>query len=141
MIGWPMSHKGLAQAVQDIVWVQFLGHGDCQADSGGRVDCGEHIACAAIVGPVLYEVVGPNMIDPARPQPNAGAVREPETAPLGVLVGDLQPLPSPDPLDPLGIDPPALGPEQWRGPAVAVATVPRRNSGITSMRLSLFSHA
>ena len=40
-----------------------------------------------------------------------------------MLPGDLQPLPPPDPLDTLGIDLPALGPEQRRGPAIAIATV------------------
>ncbi len=77
------------------------------------------------MGPVLDEVVGPDMVGPARPQPDTGAVIEPETAPLGLLPGDLQPLPPPDPLDPLGVDPPALGPEQRRDPAIAISTVLR----------------
>ena len=69
------------------------------------------------MGPVLDEVVGPDMVGPARLRPDAGAVIEPETAPLGLLPGDLQPLPPPalraippGSLDPLSIDRPALGP-------------------------------
>jgi hypothetical protein len=75
------------------------------------------------MGPVLNEIVGPDMVRPARPQPDAGAISEPETAPLGLLPGDLQPLPSPYALDPLGIDPPTLGLEQRGDPALAVTPV------------------
>ena len=123
MIGRPIADKELRQALQDIVRVQPPGHDDCQVDSGELVDHSEHAEHTAVMGPVLDEVVRPDMVGPARLQPDAGAVSEPETAPLGLLPGDLQPLPPPDPLDPLGVDPPALGPERRRDPAIAISTV------------------
>ena len=44
-------------------------------------------------------------------------------APLAMPLGDLQPLPPPDPLYPLDVDRPALRPEQRRDPAIAVTAV------------------
>ena len=58
-----------------------------------------------------------------RPQPDAGAVVEPEPAPLRLLLRNLQPLPPPDPLDPLAVHHPAGVPQQRRDPAIAVAAV------------------
>ena len=43
------------------------------------------------------------MIGPARPQTDAGSVVEPQPAPFRLLLWDLQPLPPPDALDPLGV--------------------------------------
>jgi hypothetical protein len=45
-----------------------------------------------------------------RPKPNAGAVCKPETTPLGLLLGNLKPLLTPDALNPLVVDLPALPP-------------------------------
>src|SRR5215472_2281323 len=45
-----------------------------------------------IVGAILDEVIGPDMIAPLRPQPDARSVGQPEPAALGLLMGDLQPL-------------------------------------------------
>ena len=59
------------------------------------------------------------------PQPEAGAVRQPEPAPLGLLLRDLEPLAPPDPLHPLVVDHPARGRAQQLGDlAIAVAAVP-----------------
>ena len=44
-------------------------------------------------GAILNEVVGPHVIGPLRPQPDARAVVEPETPTFGLLVRDLQPFP------------------------------------------------
>jgi hypothetical protein len=64
----------------------------------------EHPILASIVGAILDEVVGPDMIALLRPQPNARSVGQPEPAALGLLMGDLQPLALPDTLDPLVVD-------------------------------------
>ena len=72
---------------------------------------------------VLDEVVGPDVIAVLGPQPDARSVSEPQTAALGLLGRDLQPLASPDPLDPLVVDEPA-GLAQQRGDlAIAVAAI------------------
>src|SRR4029434_7600346 len=57
----------------------------------------------SIVGAILDEVIGPDMIALLRPQPNARSVGQPEPAALGLLMGDLQPLTLPDTLDPRGV--------------------------------------
>jgi hypothetical protein len=79
------------------------------------------------MGAVLDEVVGPDVVRALGPQPQAGPVRQPEPAALGLLLRHLQPLASPDPLHPLVVDHPARGRAQQLGDlAVAVAAVPAR---------------
>ena len=51
------------------------------------------------------------------------AEREPETSPLGLLLGNLQPLLAPDALNPLVVDLPALPFQKGCNAAVAVTTV------------------
>ena len=63
------------------------------------------------------------MIAPLRPQTDARSVVEPEPAALGLSRGDLQPLPSPDALDPFLVHRPARGPQQRRDPAIAVTAI------------------
>jgi hypothetical protein len=57
------------------------------------------------------------------PQPDARSVRQPEPSAFGLLPGDLQPLASPNPLDPLVVDEPACSAQQLGDLAVAVASV------------------
>src|SRR4051812_12552069 len=57
------------------------------------------------------------------PQPDARSVRQPEPSAFGLLPGDLQPLASPNPLDPLIVDEPACSAQQLGDLAVAVASV------------------
>jgi hypothetical protein len=74
---------------------------------GELVEHVEHSILASVMGAVLDEVVGPNMIALLRPQSDARSVGQPEPAALGLLRWDLQPLASPDALDPLVVDDPA----------------------------------
>ena len=76
------------------------------------------------MGPVMHEVIGPDMVGPLGTQPDAGAVVEPEPAPLRLLAGHLQPLAPPQALDPLVVDQPAGVAQQGGDPAIAVTTVP-----------------
>src|SRR5687768_13739303 len=76
------------------------------------------------MGAILDEVVGPDVVRVFGPQPEAGPVRQPEPATLGLLLGDPQPLTSPDPLHPLVVHDPARGRAQQFGDlAVAVAAI------------------
>jgi len=63
------------------------------------------------------------MIALLRPQADARSVRQPEPAALGLLRWDLQPLASPDTLDPLVVDYPARLAQQLGDLAIAVAAV------------------
>src|SRR5207247_6334824 len=78
---------------------------------------------ASIVGAVLDKVVGPDVIAVLRPQPDARSVGQPEPASFGLFRWDLQPLASPDTLDPLVVDYPARLPQQFGDLAIAVAAV------------------
>jgi hypothetical protein len=90
---------------------------------GELVDDVEHADLSPVVGSVLDEVVRPDMIAVLGAKPDAGAVVQPEPAALGLPGRDLQPLTSPDPLDPLVVDEPA-GPAQQLGDlAIAVAAI------------------
>ena len=63
------------------------------------------------------------MVRTLGPQTDAGPVVEPEPRLLRLLLGNLEPLPPPDPLDALGVHRPACLPQERRDPAVAVAPV------------------
>src|SRR5271156_5666687 len=81
---------------------------------GELLDYVEHAILPSIVGAILNKVVRPDMIAVLGPQPDARSVRQPEPAAFGLLIGDLQPLLSPDPLDALVVDEPARLLQQHR---------------------------
>ena len=80
---------------------------DRQALTGVLVDDVEHAELASIMGPVLDEAVRPDVVGTLRPQADARPVAQPEPGLLWLLARPLQPLPSPDPLDALGVRRPA----------------------------------
>jgi hypothetical protein len=90
---------------------------------GELVEHVEHPVLATIVGAILDEVIGPDMIALLRPQPDARSVGQPEPAALGLLMGDLQPLALPNTLDPLVVNCPARLAQQFGDLAVAIAAV------------------
>jgi len=63
------------------------------------------------------------MVGMFRSQPNAGTVVEPQAALLRLLLRNLEPLPSPDSLDPLDVHRPASPLQQRRDTAVAIAAI------------------
>ncbi len=63
------------------------------------------------------------MVGTLRPQPDAGAVVQPEPAFLRLFTRDLQPLLPPDSFDPLDVHRPASPLQQRRDAAVAIAAV------------------
>ncbi|MDR6306678.1 hypothetical protein GGQ85_004412 [Nitrobacter vulgaris] len=64
------------------------------------------------------------MVGVLRSKPDTRSVIQPETPSLRLLLGNPQPLPSPDALDALGIHRPALGAQHRRNPAIAIAAIP-----------------
>ncbi len=112
----------LGQRRQHVVARQPPRHHDRQALPRERVDHRQHAELPPVMGAVLDEVVGPDMVRPLRPQPDAGLIRQPQPAPFRLTLRHLQPLPTPDPLHPLGVHQPARAAQQRRDPAVAIAT-------------------
>ena len=123
MPGNAAQDEQVRQRIEDVDRPELSGHSDGQAFVGELVDDVEHADLAPVVGSVLDEVVGPDMIAVLGPEPDAGAVVQPEAAALRLPGGNLQPLASPDPLDPLVVDEPT-GPAQQLGDlAIAVAAI------------------
>ena len=116
----------LRQGLDDGGRVQLAVDPDRQRLASELVDDGQHPELAPVVRPVLDEVVGPDVVRPLRPQPDAGSVIEPKPALLRLFPWHLQPLAPPDPLDPLLVHGPARLVQERRDPAVAVAAVGRR---------------
>ena len=113
----------IGQHIDHIDGLELAGDLDRQAFVGKLVDHIEHAILASIVGAVLDEVVGPDVIAVLGTQPDAGSVRQPEPAALGLFMGDLQPLALPDPLDPFVVDDPARLLQQPGDLAITVAAV------------------
>jgi len=113
----------VGQNVDHIDRLELAGDTDRQAFMAELVEHVEHPVPASIVGAILDEVIGPHMIALLRPQPDARSVGQPEPAALGLLMRDLQPLASPDALDPLVVDYPARLAQQPCDLAIAVAAV------------------
>ena len=90
---------------------------------GELVDDVEQTKFASLMGALLEKVVGPDMVGVLGPQPDARSVTQPQAGPLGLPSGDLQPLASPDPLDPLVVDQPAGLAQQLGDLAIAVAAI------------------
>ena len=121
--GHAAQDEQVRQDVDDVDRLEPAGDPDRQALVGELVDDVEHAELPSVVGAVLDEVVGPDVIAALGPQPDAGAVIQPEPAAFRLLAGDLQPLASPDPLDPLVVDQPAGSAQQLGDLAVAIAAI------------------
>ena len=121
--GYAPQDEEVGQNVDDIDCLELAGDTDRQAFMGKLVEHVEHPIPASIMGAVLDKVVRPDVIAVLRPQPDARSVRQPEPAALGLLLGDLEPLASPDTLDPLVVDEPASLAQQPGDLAIAIAAV------------------
>ena len=75
------------------------------------------------MGPILDEVVRPDMIGPARPKTDARSVIQPQTAAFRLFLGHLQPLSPPDPFNATNADLPSLTDQQGPDPAIAIAAI------------------
>ena len=74
-----------------------------------------------VLRPLVDAVVGPDVVRPLRPATRAGASGGPEPPLVRGFAGHPQPLLPPAPLHPLVVHAPALGPQQGRDAAGAVA--------------------
>ena len=123
MSGRAMSDEQLGEQRQHVVAAKLPGHQDRQAFPAELVDHHKHAESTAIMGTRLHEIVGPDMVTPTGPKTDAGAVVQPETAPLGLPLRHLQPFLTPDPGHALGIDLPAVRAQQRRDPPIAIAAI------------------
>ena len=75
------------------------------------------------MGPVMHEVIGPDVVGPFGAQPHTRTVIEPQPAPLRLFVRPLQPLAPPQALDPLVVDLPAGVAWQGSDSPIAVTAI------------------
>jgi len=111
------------QPFQDVIAPELSADIDRQALACVLIDHGEHPKGTPFTRPSLHEVVAPHVVTMLGPQPYAAPVVEPQTPAFGLLRRHFQPLPPPDPLDPLVIDMPAIPPQQSGDTAIAVPPV------------------
>ena len=124
MSGHAAQDEEVRQNVDHIDGFQPAIDADCQALMRELVDHVEHAVLSPIMGSILHEVVRPDVIAALRPKPDARSVMQPQTTAFGLLLGNLQPLTPPDPLDPLVVDDPTgLIPQHPRNLAIAVAAI------------------
>ena len=86
-----VSHSRTARAVNSGPLSERM----CRALTSVFVDDSHR---TTVPGPVLDEVIAPEMVSPLRPQPDAGPVVQPQRSSPGLPGRHLQPLPPPDPL-------------------------------------------
>ena len=114
----------IRQNVDHIDSFQLAIDADCQALMRELVDHVEHAVLPPVMGSILDKVIRPDMIAVLRPKTDARSVTEPQPPAFGLLLGNLQPLTPPEPLNPLVVDDPArLIPQHPRNLAIAVAAI------------------
>src|SRR5271156_1475917 len=94
-----------------------------QTFSAVFIDQVQHAHCPSVVGFGAHEVVTPHMVGMHRPQPNARAVVEPQPASWSLPLRNLQALTSPDALDAVLADPPAVALQERRDAAIAIPAI------------------
>ncbi len=118
-----MLDEEVRQAVKHIIRFNTPRHNNGQALTRAFIDDRKDLDRPSIMSPGSHKVVGPDVVAMGWPKPDAGAVREPETGPLRLLLGHLKPLLTPDALNPLVVDLPALPPQKSSDSTVAVPTI------------------
>ena len=111
------------QHLHPIIVPQSTRYLDPQALANELIDYREHPEHLAVMGACLDEVIGPDMVRPARSETDARAIIEPKPAPLRLLVWNLQRLTPPDALYALVVHVPAFSMKQCRDPSIAVAAI------------------
>ena len=109
--------------VDHVDGLQLPAHPDGDAFPCELIDHVEHAEFSSIVGSILDEVVGPDMIGMLRSKTDARTVIQPETATFGLLLRNLQPLTPPDPFDPFDVHHPARTVQHHRDAAIAIAAI------------------
>ena len=82
---------------------------DRQAFMGKLIDDVEHPVFLSLVGAVFDEVITPDVVRVLRPQPDAGAISQPEPGLLRLPGRNFEPLAPPEAFNPLVVHHPARG--------------------------------
>ena len=71
VLRWPEAREQTGQGMKDILRIQPALNADSETVAGVLIENGQHTVSPSIMGPVMNEVVGPDMIAVRRPEPNA----------------------------------------------------------------------
>lgn len=94
-----------------------------QAFSGEFINNHKDAKRLSFMGPIHNEVIGPDMIGPARSQSDARTEIEPESATLRLLLRDIQSFLTPDPLNSLVVYQLAFPLQQGLNTAIPTPTI------------------
>jgi hypothetical protein len=116
-------NEEIREAMEHIIGVEPSLYEDGEALSTEFVDDRQHLDGTTIVGAVLYEVKGPDVVAMGGPEPDTRSIVEPEPPTLGLFLRNLQPLLAPDTFYPFMIDLPAVSSQKGSDPTIPIATV------------------
>jgi hypothetical protein len=88
VLGHATQDEQVGQDVDDVDRLEPAGYPNGQALVGELVDDVEQSDFAPVMGALLEEVVGPDVVGALCPQPDARSVREPQAAAFGLPGGD-----------------------------------------------------
>ena len=124
MFRWTVGHEEIREAMEHVIGAKLSLHHNVQALPTEFVDDRQDLEGTAVVRAVCHKIIGPDVMAMGGPEPDTRSIVEPQTSTLGLLLGNIQPLLTPDAFHPLVIDPPTLSSEQCRNPAITVTPIP-----------------
>ena len=123
MLRYSVLNEQIRQAMEHIIGFYVSVSQNSQALTAELIDHSQYLDGSPIMSTIHKKIVRPDVVSMCRPKPYAGAIMEPQPAPLRLFLWNLKPLVPPDALYPLVIDPPALPSQQRRDPTITVATI------------------
>ena len=91
VLRWAVRDEEIGQTLEHIIGSQSSRDDDCQTPARELIQHDQHAEGAAVLGPVLDEVVRPDVVRTLRSETDARPIVEPQTAPLGCLLGTFSP--------------------------------------------------
>ncbi len=118
-----VGHEEIREAMEHVIGAQPSLHHNVEAFPTEFVNDRQNLDGTAVMSAVCHKIIGPDMVAMGGPEPHTRPIVEPQTSAFGLLLGNLQPLLTPDAFHPLVIDPPTFSSEQCRNPAITVAPI------------------
>ena len=113
----------VGQGINHLRRVELPLHPDRQAFAAELIDDVQRSVGSPVFCSVMHEVIRPDMVNMPGPETDARSVIEPEPAFPRLLHGNLQPLTTPQALDPLVVQLPACLSQHRRNPSIPVTAV------------------
>jgi hypothetical protein len=118
-----MLREQVGQDLQHVSGSDVAIHSNGETFPRERVDHRQHPKGFAVMRASLDEVIRPDMVPPARTQPDTRPIVQPQSPPLGLSPRNFQPLTPPDAFHTLVFHMPAIRSQQGRHPTIAISAV------------------